>query len=86
GRSSTYLDDVRREKIALFCNVNEEDVISDPEIENIYKLPLIFEREGFGDKILSRFGMSQVRPQDKEWTEFIEKVKTLERSVKIGIV
>jgi len=86
GRSFTYLDDVRRRKIALFCNVDEDDVISDPEVENIYKLPLIFEREKFGDKILSRFGVERRRPSKSEWERFIEKVEALEESVKIGIV
>ncbi len=86
GRGDTYLDDVRKRKIALFCNVNEEDVISDPEIENIYKLPLIFEQEKFGDKILAKLNMQLVKPQNREWTEFIEKVDGLKKEVKVGIV
>jgi CTP synthase len=86
GRGDTYLDDVRKRKIALFCNVNEEDVISDPEIENIYKLPLIFELEKFGDKILEKLNMQLVKPQNKEWSEFIEKVDGLKKDVKVGIV
>jgi CTP synthase len=86
GRGDTYLDDVRKRKIALFCNVNEEDVISDPEIENIYKLPLIFEQEKFGDKILAKLNMQLVNPQNREWSEFIEKVDGLQKDVKVGIV
>jgi CTP synthase len=86
GRGDTYLDDVRKKKIALFCNVNEEDVISDPEIDNIYKLPLIFEQEKFGDKILAKFDIQLTKPQDKEWREFIEKVDEIKKEVKIGIV
>jgi len=86
GRADTYLDDVRRKKIALFCNVNEEDVISDPEIENIYKLPLIFEEEKFGDKILSKFGLPPIKPNNEEWKRFIEKVESIKETVKVGIV
>ncbi|RJS91641.1 CTP synthase, partial [Candidatus Bathyarchaeota archaeon] len=86
GRADTYLDDVRKKKIALFCNVNEEDVISDPEIENIYKLPLIFEEEKFGDKILSKFGIPPIKPRNEEWKRFIEKVENIKETVKIGIV
>ncbi len=86
GRSDTYLDDVRKRKIALFCNVSEEDVISDPEIENIYKLPLIFENEEFGNKILSKFGTEYTKPNDEEWREFIQKVENLKESLHIGIV
>ncbi len=86
GRGDTYLDDVRKRKIALFCNVNEEDVISDPEIENIYKLPLIFEQEKFGDKILAKLNMQLTEPQNREWSEFVEKVDGLRKEVKVGIV
>jgi len=86
GRADTYLDDVRKRKIALFCNVNEEDVISDPEIENIYKLPLIFEEEKFGDKILSKFGLPPIKPRNEEWKRFIEKVENIREFVKVGIV
>ena len=86
GRADTYLDDVRKKKIALFCNVNEEDVISDPEIENIYKLPLIFEEERFGDKILSKFGLPPIKPKNEEWKRFIKKVEEIKEVVKVGIV
>ena len=86
GRSDTYLDDVRKRKIALFCNVNEDDVISDPEIENIYKVPLVFEREKFGDKILSKFRIKRQSPASEEWSVFIEKVEALKENAKIGIV
>jgi len=86
GRADTYLDDVRKKKIALFCNVNVEDVISDPEIENIYKLPLIFEEEKFGDKILAKFGFPPIKPRNEEWKRFIEKVENIKESVNVGIV
>jgi len=86
GRADIPLDDVRKKKIALFCNVNEEDVISDPEIENIYKLPLIFEEEKFGDKILSKFGLPPIKPRNEEWKRFIEKVEKIKENIKIGIV
>jgi len=86
GRSFSYLDDVRRRKIALFCNVDEDDVISDPEVENIYKLPLIFEKEKLGDKILSKSGVERRSPNNDEWKRFIEKTDKLEERVKIGIV
>ena len=86
GRADIPLDDVRKKKIALFCNVNEEDVISDPEIENIYKLPLIFEEEEFGDKILSKLGLPPIKPRNEEWKRFIEKVEKIKENIKIGIV
>ncbi|HIE18687.1 TPA: CTP synthase [Candidatus Bathyarchaeota archaeon] len=86
GRADTPLDDVRKKKIAIFCNLNEEDVISDPEIENIYKLPLILEQEKFGDKILSKFGLPPIKPRNEEWKRFIEKVENIKETIKVGVV
>lgn len=86
GRSEKPLDDIRKMKIALFCNVNEEDVISDPNVENIYELPMLFEQEKLGDKILAKFGLALKKAHYKEWSLFIKKVKSLTEKVKIGIV
>jgi CTP synthase len=86
GRSQMFLDKIRRKKIALFCNVNESDVISDPEIENIYKLPLIFEQEKFGEKILAKSSIQNIKPDDNEWREFIERVDNLKKRIKVGVV
>lgn len=86
GRAELFLDDVRRKKIALFCNVSKEDVISDPDIDNIYELPLILEREKLGDKILAKLGMPLKKPQFSDWKEFISKIKSLTETVEIGIV
>ncbi len=85
-RSEEPLDEVRKKKIALFSNVKEEYVISDPNLENIYELPLVFEKQKLGDKILKKLHMSSRTPKFEKWREFIEKVKKLNDSVKIAIV
>ena len=53
-RSEKPLDNVRREKIALFCNVHEDDVISDADIDNVYAVPLLFEEQFLSKKILRK--------------------------------
>jgi CTP synthase len=84
-RSDYPVDDVRKEKIALFCNVAKEYIISNPNIENIYELPLIFEEQKFGDKVLQKFNLKSESDME-EWKEYIGKIKNLKKSVKIGIV
>jgi len=86
ARSKYPLDGVRKRKIAMFCNVDERDVISDPDLEIIYELPLIFEEQGLGNRILEKFGLQQKRCDLAELREFVEKIKSLDREVKIGIV
>jgi len=86
GRSEKPLDRVRKAKIALFCNVAEEDVISDPDIKNVYELPLLFEREGLGDKIMKKFGLEPKEPALREWEEFTEEINAVRETVRIGVV
>ena len=53
-RSEDPLDNVRREKIALFCNVHEDDVVSNENVDNIYAVTLVFEKQDFCEKILHK--------------------------------
>ena len=85
GRSEHLIDDVRKKKIALFCNVLEKDVISDPNVDNIYEVPLVFEKQGLCEKILEKFNIKGKKDM-KDWNKFIDKIKNLKKTVKIGIV
>jgi CTP synthase len=85
-RSEAPIDEVRKEKIALFCDVKKEDVISDPDIDNVYELPLIFEQQNLGRRILEKFNLQEIGIKSEEWKNLIEKIKNLKKEVKIGIV
>jgi CTP synthase len=85
-RSEGVLDDVRRDKIALFCNVKKEDILSCPDLENVYELPLLFEREKLAEKILEKFGIKKRKPHLENWKKILEKMKNAKKKVKIGIV
>jgi CTP synthase len=85
-RSEKPLDDVRKEKIALFCNVSGEDVISDSNIENVYCVPLLFEEQELCKKILKKLGLRKEESDFNAWKNYIAKIKKLDKKVKIGIV
>ncbi|MFH0819694.1 MAG: CTP synthase [bacterium] len=86
ARSRLPLDEPRKRKISTFCNVTENDVISAPDIESIYEVPLNFEKEKLGNKILKKFGLSPCRRDLKDWQKMIKAVKTAKREIKVGIV
>ncbi|HUT00448.1 MAG TPA: CTP synthase [Candidatus Thermoplasmatota archaeon] len=85
-RSEKPLDDVRKEKIALFCNVSGEDVISDSNIDNVYGVPLLFEEQELCKKILKKLGLRKEEIDFNAWKNYIAKIRKLEKKVKIGIV
>jgi len=85
-RSEKPLDYVRREKIAMFCNVHEEDVISDSNIDNVYAVTLLFEQQGLCEKVLKKLKLKKGHDDLEGWEKFIKKIRTLKNTVTIGIV
>jgi len=85
-RSEDPLDDVRREKIALFCNVRGEEVISDSNIDNVYAVPLLFEEQLLCKKILNKLNLRKDHNDLKTWMDFITKIRRVDKKIKIGIV
>lgn len=85
-RSEKNLDYVRKEKIALFCNVHEDDVISDSDVDNVYAVPLLFEEQFLCSKILRKLRLRKDHNELKIWREFISNIRNFEKEVAIGIV
>ena len=85
-RSEAPLDNVRREKIAMFCNVHEEDVISDSNIDNVYAVTLLFEKQNLCKKVLRKLKLRKEHNNLDRWKNFIKKIRRLKKPVKIGIV
>jgi CTP synthase len=86
ARSSRPLDEIRKNKIALFCNVLPKDVISAPDIEMIYEVPVNFEKDDLGKRILAKFNLKNKKNNFGVWQKLIKKIKTLKKPIKIGIV
>ena len=85
-RSEKTLDSVRREKIAMFCNVNEDDVISNEDVDNVYSVSLLFEKQDFCKKVLKKLNLRKDNNDLEGWEKFLKKIKRLKNNVKIGIV
>jgi len=86
ARAERPLDAPRRRKLSVFCNVSEEDVISAPDVDSIYKVPVNFEIEGLGQKILKKFGIRAKKRDLTEWKRMVKSIETVGRPVRIGIV
>jgi CTP synthase len=86
GRSSVPLDAPRKRKISVFCNLDPKDVISAPDVNSIYAIPINFEEEGLGDRILKKVGARKKKPNGKEWLALVKKIDSKKSPVKIGIV
>ena len=85
-RTEKPLDDVRKEKIALFCNMHEDEVISDSNIQNVYGVTLLFEEQQLCKKILHKLGLRKKEQKLKTWKTFLTKITKFDKKIKIGIV
>jgi len=86
ARSQAPLDIPRKRKISIFCNVEEKNVISAPDVESIYDIPINFERDNLGNRILKKFGLRSRKNDLKDWRKLVKISKRAKKSVKIGIV
>jgi len=87
ARSVIPIDEPRKKKISIFCNVSEKDVISAPDIKSIYEIPINFERDKMGDRILKKFGIKAKRKRDlRDWEKLVRVIQAVQKPVKIGIV
>ncbi len=87
ARAEVPIDEPRRKKIAIHCNVRREDVISAPDIDSIYDVPINFEKDGLGNRILDKFGIDAKKDDMSEWKEMVKRAKEGNNGeVKIGIV
>jgi CTP synthase len=80
GRSTEKLDPDTREKIALFCDVPTEAVFSNPDVEDIYHVPLMVEEEGLDEYVMERLDLtSEALPpaeRDSRWREIVTRERT----------
>ena len=86
ARSHMPLDLKRKQKIADSCGLLPESVISAPDIESIYQVPVNFEKDGLSKIILKFFGLAPRQKDLKEWRAMLEKVRNAKKEVRIGIV
>ena len=85
-RGEQSLDRVRKQKLSLFCNVQDEDVISAPDVDSIYEIPMLLEKEKIGANILKKFGIKPRKPKLDEWTRFVKTIGAVSDTLKIGVV
>ncbi|HBN26556.1 MAG TPA: CTP synthetase [Desulfobacteraceae bacterium] len=85
-RTDRFLSDSIKSKIALFCNISVDAVITAKDVECIYEVPLVFHQEGLDDKITELLKIWARTPRLEAWEEVVKKFKAPEHSVNIAIV
>lgn len=88
ARAEHPLDERRKEKIAVACNILPERVISAPDIESIYDVPVNFENSQVGDVVLNTLGLKPKKTNKSfdAWKDMAKGIKNPNNEIKIAIV
>ena len=86
-RASNVLSDKMKDKIALFCNVSNKNVISAVDIESsIYEIPDMLHTNGYDTRVIEHFNLEHSQLNIPEWIKFINSLKKPKKKVKIAVV
>jgi CTP synthase len=85
-RTDRILDRQIKSKIAHFCNVKEESVITAKDVEWIYEVPLVFHEEGLDAQIVEKLHMWTGSPNLQKWQKVVQTLSNPKSSVKIAVV
>jgi CTP synthase len=85
-RTDRFLDKKIKSKIAHFCNVAENSVITAKDVEWIYEVPLIFHEEGLDERIVEKLNIWTGAPNLRKWEHISHVLKSPKESVRIAVV
>jgi len=85
-RTDRFLSKDIKSKIALFCNVEEEAVITAKDVASIYEVPVVFSREGVDTLVLKYLHLEAHERDLKAWEDIVHRVYNPKDEVNIGIV
>lgn len=85
-RTEKLLSQDLKDKIALFCNVEKDAVITAKDIDVIYEVPMLFHREGLDEKITQLLNIWAKKPDLSQWEEIVDIIRNPEKTVDIAVV
>ena len=86
ARSDAPIDQKRKDKISRFCSVHTSDVISAPDVESIYDIPINFVKDNLDQKLIDELGLKSTKTDLNEWKTFVRQVKAKKKELNIAIV
>ena len=87
-RSSVKLDDIRRKKIAMYCNIPMDAVIDSPDIDTIYKVPLVLASQNVEKQIIKKLNLKGRDKKHAKWENLVDHITIAQSKepIKIGII
>lgn len=85
-RSNGVITEPLKEKISLFCDVPMEAIVQSENVDLIYEVPLVFQKQGLDQYVLKKLGLENQPPSDGSWEKMVERFKKTKDEVRIALV
>ena len=85
-RTEIPLDKAIRDKISLFCNVPNSQVIQNLDVETLYEVPLAMEKENLAQTVCKCLHLDCPEPDIKGWEDMVNSIKNLNKEVTVALV
>ncbi len=85
-RTSRPLEPEPRRKIALYASLPEDRVFSNHDVDTIYRVPLLLEKQGIVSIMLEKLGLPDKRPELDKWIDFVERLTSTSKTVKVAMI
>ena len=86
GRSTMPLDQPRKAKLSINCNMHPADVISAPDVKNVYTIPQIYDRENLTEKILIKFALPTGQRNIRQWQNFVRRSERKTKPMRVAVI
>ncbi len=81
-RSDVGIDQRRKDRFSLFCNVLPQDIFSAPDLKIVYDSPLVLEKQNLGQRIMEKFNLKPRKKDLKVWEDWVTRVKKIKQEAK----
>ncbi len=85
-RAQFPIDEPRKQKLSVSCNVHANDVFAAPNVNSIYEVPLRFREQGVTDRIVEKLNLKKPRQEVAMWRELNERITAAKKPIKIGVI
>jgi CTP synthase len=85
-RTDRYLPPEVKEKIALFCNMQKNEVITAKDVESTYEVPLVFHKEGLDRLIVDHLHLELKEPDLRAWDSMVQRITHPEHQITVALV
>lgn len=87
ARSEKFLDQRRRDRLALFCNMEEGSIISNPDMKSSYEIPIVLHEQKFEEKILKKLGLPAKKANISEWKKLVDRIESPKpKTIEVAII